>query len=117
MVKNFEKIMDALHGGIAKYDSGTDQFVFQHCSESAAHLLGCTSDELLKENENALEIVCEEDRMQVDQALRTAMKKEIGLNAYFRAASKSHHLKWCQLNSWFDNGCFLVLFSGMSPEM
>lgn len=117
MVKNFEKIMDALHGGIAKYDSGTDQFVFQYCSESAAHLLGCTSDEILKENENALEIVCEEDRMQVDQALRTAMKKEIGLNAYFRAASKSHHLKWCQLNSWFDNGCFLVLFSGMSPEM
>ena len=117
MVKNFEKIMDALHGGIAQYDRETDQFVVLYCSESTAHLLGCSFDELPKEKDNALEIVCESDRSQVEQALRAAMARGTGLNVYFRANNKNNHPKWCQLSSWLNDGCYFVLFSGMSPEM
>ncbi len=117
MFENFKKIIEVLHGSIAQYDKERDQFVLQFCSESASHLLGCEVDELPRENDNALELVCEADRAQVDDALRSAMEKGRGLSAYFRVKNKNHHLKWCQLNSWDDEGRYLVLFSGMSPEM
>ena len=117
MFENFKKIIEVLHGSIAQYDKERDQFVLQFCSESASHLLGCEVDELPRENDDALELVCEADRAQVDDALRSAMEKGRGLSTYFRVKNKNHHLKWCQLNSWDDEGRYLVLFSGMSPEM
>ncbi len=118
MSENLNKVVEALQGGIARYEKETDRFVFQYCSENAADLLGYRVSELYQAAEgNALKIICECDRMQVEQALRSAMKKGSGLNAYFRIRSKKNRLKWCQLDSWQSGEDYFVLFSGMSPEI
>lgn len=118
MSKNLKKVIDALHGGIAVYDPKSDQFIFQYCSENISHLLGYPKEELCKQaNHNALELVCEADRAQVERVLRKAMEKGSELNAYFRVNHVQHYLKWCQLDSWKKDEDYYVLFSGMSPEI
>lgn len=64
--------------------------------EIISHLLGYPKEELCKQaNHNALELVCEADRVQVERALRKAMEKGSELNAYFRVNHVQHYLKWC----------------------
>lgn len=116
MSKNFKKVIDSLHGGIAVYQPEEDRFVFQYCSESIANLFGCPKTAQCRiTDKNALDIVCESDRETVKKALWEAMEKGTGINAYFRV---NHPLlKWCQLDSWKEGDAYYVLFSGMSPEI
>ena len=118
MSRNLKKIIDALHGGIAKYEEVSNQFVFQYCSESILYMTDCQDKKSGRKSDgNALELVCQCDRAQVELALRNAMKKRAGLNAYFRIKTKGNHTKWCQLDSWASGEDYYVLFSGMSPEI
>lgn len=118
MSKTTKKIIDVLHGGIARYDKASDCFLFQYCSERITHITNCRRTEADGEkNADAMEMVCQCDREQVNQALRNAMKKRTGLNAYFRVKTKEGHIKWCQLDSWADGEDYYVLFSGLSPEI
>lgn len=118
MSNNLRKVMDALHGGVAEYHKEKDEFIFRYCSERIVHLLGCKKAELCSlTDSNALEIVCESERKQVEQALRAAMQRGTGLNTYFRVKNKKNLLKWCQLDSWKDEEKYFVLFSGLTPEM
>lgn len=80
MSKNFKKVIDSLHGGIAVYQPDEDRFVFQYCSESIANLFGCPKTAQCRiTDKNALDIVCESDRETVKKALWEApWKREPG---------------------------------------
>lgn len=118
MSKNINRVIDALHGAIAKYDQEKDQFLFQYCSRDAANLFGVKIERLHQELDgNAMKLVCECEREQVEKTLRTAMEQGKGVNVYFRLRNKSNQLRWCQLDSWSDDGDYYVLLSGMSPEI
>ena len=118
MPEELKTVIEKLHGGMARYDRDADKFVWQYCSDHVADLLGKNKTKGIQSKEqDSLEIVSDSDRMQIEYALRTAMKKGTGLNAYFRMKSKVGQQEWCQLNSWKEQGEYFVLFSGMSPEV
>ena len=103
MPHHLNKVIDALHGGIARYDPATDQFVFQYCSENLIQLFcGQTDAEAFRRatHDDALELVCESERAQLERSLREAMASGTEWNAYFRVKSDSNSLSWCQLDSW-----------------
>lgn len=77
MNQNQNRGIDALHGGLAVYDGSTDKFVFQYCSDTLVKLIcGDRSEFEALTRGNALQIVCECDREQVEQALRVAREEQ-----------------------------------------
>ena len=118
MNQNQDRGIDALHGGLAVYDRSTDRFVFRYCSDTLVKLTcGDRSEFEAFTHGDALQIVCECDREQVEQALRTAREKHTELSAYFWLKGRSGYLIWCQLAGWPSGEDFLVLFFGLSPEI
>lgn len=109
MSEILNKVVDVLHGGIAKYDRDTDRFLFLHCAGNIAQIFGTPAEELS-------EIICECDRAQIISALRQAMEDGKELKTYFRVKSKNNHLGWCQLDAWKSGTEYYVLISGMAPE-
>lgn len=110
MPKNLNKIMDAIHGAIAKYDESSQQFRFCWDSEHISRLFDRTA------LDNALDLISPCDRPVVEQALMDAMAQGRELNTYLRATDKNGNYKWCQVDSWQGEDGYYVLFSGMSPE-
>ncbi len=120
MPHHLNKVIDALHGGIAKYDPTIDQFVFQYCSANLIQLFcGRTDAEGFRRttHDDALELVCESERAQLERSLRAAMARGAEWSAYFRVKGDATPLNWCQLDSWDSDDGYFVLFSGMSPEI
>ena len=84
MNQNQNRGIDALHGGLAVYDGSTDKFVFQYCSDTLVKLIcGDRSEFEALTRGNALQIVCECDREQVEQALRVAREEHTELSTHF----------------------------------
>lgn len=118
MNQNQNRGIDALHGGLAVYDGSTDKFVFQYCSDTLVKLIcGDRSEFEALTRGNALQIVCECDREQVEQALRVARKEHTELSTHFWLKSKGGRQIWCHLVGWMVGEEFQVLFSGLSPEV
>ena len=110
--------IDALHGGLAVYDGAADRFVFQYCSDTLVKLIcGNWAEFEALTGGDALQIICERDREQVEQALRTAREKHIELSTHFWLKSKNDRQIWCHLVGWTVEEEFFVLFSGLSPEV
>ena len=118
MNQNQNRGIDALHGGLAVYDGSTDKFVFQYCSDTLVKLIcGDRSEFEALTRGNALQIVCECDREQVEQALRMAREEHTELSTHFWLKSKGGRQIWCHLVGWMVGEEFQVLFSGLSPEV
>ena len=118
MNQNQNRGIDALHGGLAVYDGSTDKFVFQYCSDTLVKLIcGDRSEFEALTRGNALQIVCECDREQVEQALRVAREEHTELSTHFWLKSKGGRQIWCHLVGWMVGEEFQVLFSGLSPEV
>lgn len=118
MSNNLNKIMDVLHGGIARYNQDTGKYVFEYCTDSIAQLYGCAKEELWDDRtHDALDVICSCDRNQAEQILRKIREKRIGLKAYFRIREEHNHIKWCRLDCWEDGGDSVILISGISPEI
>ena len=119
MFDHLNKVIDTLHGGIAKYDPARDQFLFQYYSPKLTRLLCDQIDTETFEmtiRDDALEFICACDRAQVESSLRAAMAQGKEWSAYFRVKNTHNHLSWCQLDSWPSRDGYFVLFSSMSPE-
>lgn len=118
MSKNLNKVMDVLHGGIARYSQDTGKYVFEYCTDSIAHLYGCAKEELWNNRtHDALDVICSCDRQKAEQILRDVREKGVGLKAYFRIRGEHNCIKWCRLDSWEDGGDSVILISGISPEI
>ncbi len=118
MSKNLNKVMEVLHGGIARYSQNTGKYVFEYCTDSIAQLYGCTKEELWNNRmHDALDVICSCDRQQAEQILRDVREKGVGLKAYFRIHGEHNCIKWCRLDSWEDGGDSVILISGISPEI
>ena len=118
MPEELRTVIDKIHGGMARYDRNADKFIMQYCSDQVADLLESKkTKERQRADQDALELVRDSDRAQIEYALRTAMKKGTGLNAYFRMKSKTDCQEWGQVYSWSEDGGYFVLFSAMSPEV
>lgn len=115
MSDNLRKMIDALHGALAVYQPEKDIFAFQHYSESIAQIFReCDIEkEVLAD---ALALVCNCDRVQIEGALWAAMGAGSCLKTYFRIKDSHERIKWCQMNSWQSEEGYMVLFSGLSPE-
>lgn len=112
MNQNQNRGIDALHGGLAVYDGSTDKFVFQYCSDTLVKLIcGDRSEFEALTRGNALQIVCECDREQVEQALRVAREEHTELSTHFWLKSKGGRQIWCHLVGWMVGEEFQVLFS------
>ena len=98
MNQNQNRGIDALHGGLAVYDGSTDKFVFQYCSDTLVKLIcGDRSEFEALTRGNALQIVCECDREQVEQALRVARKSIQSSATHFWAEKQGGVRSWCHL--------------------
>ena len=118
MEKKQNRVVDALHGGLAVYDESADRFVFQYCSETLVNLICSDRSEFEALTcGNALQIICDRDREQVEQALRTAQESHSEFSTHFWLKSKGNRQIWCHLVGWPAEEEFLVLFSGVSPEV
>ena len=118
MSKNLSKVMEVLHGGIARYSQNTGKYVFEYCTDSIARLYGCTKEELWNNRtHDALDVICSCDRQQAEQILRDVREKGVGLKAYFRIHGEHNCIKWCRLDCWEDGGDSVILISGISPEI
>ena len=118
MSRTIRRIIDTFHGGIAVYDKTKAKFVFQYCSDSMIYLFGYSREYFEKNvKENALAILCEKDRIRVEQAVMSAMERGIKLNVYFPVRRETSSLKWFQMDGWPEGEDYYILFSGMSPEM
>ena len=78
-----ERILNAFCGAVAVYDEECKTFCFQYCPEKVVQLLGYDMPYFdLHFSKDALGLLCDEDRMEVEHAIMSAKSRHIGIKVY-----------------------------------
>lgn len=118
MDNTIKRIADILHSGLAVYDTGTGNFVFQHCPSQLIRLLGYDRDYFERHiQQDALILLETEDRVRIEKSLTTALENDREFSAYFPVEAGAGAPKWFRIVGWPEHNQYLLLFSGMSPEV
>lgn len=112
-----ERILNAFCGAVAVYDEECKTFCFQYCPEKVVQLLGYDMPYFdLNFSKDALGLLCDEDRMEVEHAIMSAKSRHIGIKVYSPVKEKTSCLKWYKIEGWEDGTTYCLLFGGMSQE-
>ena len=111
------KMLDIFQGALAIYDEGKRTFCFEHCPDRVKKLLGYESsyfDEHFMED--ALGLLLEEDRAEVEKAIMSAKSMKKGIRIYSPVKEKVSKLKCFEMECWEDDGTYYLLLGGMSQN-
>ena len=112
-----EKILDAFCGAAAVYNEEYKTFCFQYCPEKVVQLLGYDMQYFdMHFRKDALGLLCDEDRAEVERAIMCAKSRHIGIKVYSPVKEKASCLKWYKIEGWEDEKTYYLLFGGMSQE-
>lgn len=112
-----ERILNAFCGAVAVYDEECKTFCFQYCPEKVVQLLGYDMPYFDRHfSKDALGLLCDEDRMEVEHAIMSAKSRHIGIKVYSPVKEKTGCLKWYKIEGWEDGTTYCLLFGGMSQE-
>lgn len=112
-----KKVMQVLRGALAIYDEEKKTFCFHYCPEQIKTLLGYESSEFdVQFMEDALGLLCEDDREKVENAILSAKSKHIGIKIYSPVKEERSSVKWFEMECWEEGGKYYLLLGGMSQE-
>lgn len=112
-----EKVLNVLQGALAVYDEKKSTFCFCYCPDRIKRLLGyevLNFDETFMED--ALGLLLDEDRANVEDAILEAKRNHIGIKIYSPVREKTSRVKWFEMECWEDEGKYYLLLGGMSQE-
>lgn len=117
MVRQIQKIVDAIYGGLAVYEEARDLFRLTHCAPNLRRLLEAGVQEGAGEADDVLTLLCDEDQPRVAQALAVAREAQQDIKVYFplRQRDASGQI-WCQMDGWAEEGSYFLLLFGLTPE-
>lgn len=61
-------------------------------------------------SKDALGLLCDEDRMEVEHAIMSAKSRHIGIKVYSPVKEKTSCLKWYKIEGWEDGTTYCLLF-------
>lgn len=112
-----ERILNAFCGAVAVYDEECKTFCFQYCPEKVVQLLGYDMPYFdMHFKRDALGLLCDEDRAEVERAVMSAKSRHIGIKIYSPVKEKASCLKWYKIEGWGEEETYYLLFGGMSQE-
>ena len=117
MVRQMQKIVEAIHGGLAVYEAERDRFRLTHCAPNLCRLLEAGVREGAGEEDDLFTLLCDEDRPRVAQALADARENRQDIKVYFPLRQQADGGQtWCQMDGWAEGGDYCLLLSGLTPE-
>lgn len=112
-----EKVLNVLQGALAVYDEEKGTFCFRHCPERIKRLLGYEVSDFDEHfMQDALGLLLDEDRANVEEAILAAKSNHIGIKIYSPVREKTSRVKWFEMECWEDEGKYYLLLGGMSQE-
>ena len=112
-----ERILNAFCGAVAVYNEEYKTFCFQYCPEKVVQFLGYDMPYFdMHFRKDALGLLCDEDRAEVERAVMSAKSRHIGIKVYSPVKKKSSCLKWYKIEGWEEGERYYLLFGGMSQE-
>ena len=110
-----EKILDAFCGAVAVYNEEYKTFCFRYCPEKVVQLLGYDMPYFdMHFKKDALGLLCDEDRAEIERAVMSAKSRHVGIKIYSPVREKASCLKWYRIEGWEEEGTYYLLFGGMS---
>ena len=111
------QIIEALSGGLAVYREARQCFEFCSHASKVMELFGYTISEFDRiVEEDALNIIVEEDRSRLKKRIAESMRRRESFNMHVRYQHKDGHLYWVQIDGWYSDSYYL-LFTGLSAKM
>lgn len=99
-----ERILNAFCGAVAVYDEECKTFCFQYCPEKVVQLLGYDMPYFDRHfSKDALGLLCDEDRMEVEHAIMSAKSRHIGIKVYSPVKEKTSCLKWYKIDNFSES--------------